>query len=399
MTNDFLTRARSLRSLIESEAAKPENSTTMSPVVVEGLRERGLFWLLVPKELGGADVEATTFMEMIEEVASSDASVGWSLMANSVATMVAATYSSDAHVARMFGGERLPIMTSTFAPSGKVTFADGGYRGGGTHSFGSGIAHADWASGANVVYDNGAPVMQPDGTPKMVGAFLRKDQIKIAGNWDVVGLKATGSFDYVAPEQFIPADWTFNQYWTEPQRPGRGGLLGIIPVNGAGHSAVMLGMARRALHEAARIASQRKRLRAQDCIAATPVFQNDFLKHEALYQAARALALDVFGEADRMVDAGQVSPDLYIQRVRQVTTWVHGVCKEIVSYAYGSVSSSLRNPSILGKYLVDASVAAQHWLVHAMSLVEAAPLIIEKCAQDRLSDQSAETAHNNQNLN
>ena len=89
-----------------------------------------------------------------------------------------------------------------------------------------------------------------------------------------------------------------------------------------------------------------------------------------------------------MLDAGEALSDLYIQRTRQVATWVHGVCKDIVSYAYGSVSSSLRNPSVLGKYLVDVSVAAQHWLVNAMSLVDAAPLIIENWKQDRLSDDN-----------
>jgi alkylation response protein AidB-like acyl-CoA dehydrogenase len=380
MTSDFLAQATGLRNLIELEAAKPENSATMSPAVVNALRERGLFWLLVPKELGGADVETTTFIKMIEEVASSDAATAWSLMANSVATMVAAVYCSDSHVARMFGGERMPIMASTYAPSGKATYAAGVYRGGGKHSFGSGIAHADWASGAHMVFDGGEPVMQADGMPKVVGAFLRKDQIEIAGNWNVVGLQATGSFDYVVPEQDIPADWTFNQYWTEPKRPSRAAHLGTLIVVCAGHTSVMLGMARRALHEAARIASQRKRLHSADCIATTPVFQNDFVKHEALYQAARALTFDVFGEADRLTDEGQALSDLQIQRVRQVTTWVHGVCKDVVAYAYGSVSSSLRNPSVLGKYLVDVSVGAQHIIAIARSLIEACQRSVDSLA-------------------
>ncbi|NDH64731.1 MAG: hypothetical protein EBY18_24485, partial [Alphaproteobacteria bacterium] len=102
---------------------------TMAPKVVEACREAGLFWLLVPRELGGSDASTVEFMTMVEELASSDGATAWSLMANSAATMVASVYSSDAHVARMFGGGRLPIMSSTYAPTGRVTFDGKVYHG------------------------------------------------------------------------------------------------------------------------------------------------------------------------------------------------------------------------------------------------------------------------------
>jgi hypothetical protein len=47
-----------------------------------------------------------------------------------------------------------------------------------------------------------------------------------------------------------------------------------------------------------------------------------------------------------------------------------------------------------GRYLADASVAAQHWLVNAMSLVEAASPVIDTWARDRLSDQAVEAGQN-----
>jgi alkylation response protein AidB-like acyl-CoA dehydrogenase len=383
MINIYAEGARNLRELIEAEAAKPENAGTMSSEVVDAFREKGMFWLLVPKALGGSDSSTVAFVEMVEDIATSDAATAWSMMSNSIATMVAATYCSDTHVKRMFGGARLPIMSSTYAPTGKATYADGIYHGGGKHNWGTGIKHADWASGANVVYDNGAPVMQADGKPKVVGAFLRKDQIELVGNWDVVGLQATGSVDYLVPEQDIPEDWTFNQYWTEPQRASRSANLGTLVVVCAGHVAVMLGIARRALSEAAAVASKKKRLYSTDCIANTPVFQNDFLKHEALFQAAHALTINVFSEADGLAESGEGLSDLQIQRMRQVTTWTHQVCKDVVNYTFGSVSSALRNPSPLGKCLTDVAVAAHHIIAGPMSLIDAAPSIISSWAEDR----------------
>ena len=91
----------------------------------------------------------------------------------------------------------------------------------------------------------------------------------------------------------------------------------------------------------------------------------------------------MFSEADRLAEAGQGLSDLQIQRVRQVTTWTHQVCKDVVNYAFGSVSSALRNPSPLGKCLTDVAVAAHHIIAGPMSLIDAAPPIIAGWAEDR----------------
>ena len=121
------------------------------------------------------------------------------------------------------------------------------------------------------------------------------------------------------------------------------------------------------------------------------MFQNDFVELEALYQAARSLALDVYGEADRMAEAGTPLSELQVQRVRQVTTWVHGTCRDVVNQCFALVSSALRQPSVLGKYMADASVAAHHIIAGPMSLIEAAPPIIAHWAQSR--DAAAAPAH------
>ena len=69
--------------------------------------------------------------------------------------------------------------------------------------------------------------------------------------------------------------------------------------------------------------------------------------------------------------------------MRQVTTWTHQVCKDVVNYAFGSVSSALRNPSPLGKCLTDVAVASHHIIAGPMSLIDAAPPIIAGWAEDR----------------
>lgn len=381
-SESFAKRAAGLRDLIQSEAEKSENASRTSLVTVEAFREAGFYWLLVPRSLGGADTGIVEFAALAEELSSADSSSGWSLAAQGIATMVAANFCSDEHVGRMFAGARLPVMTATYAPTGNAVRRGGAYVGGGRYSFGSGISHADWVSSALVVQEDGKPVLQDDGKPRVVGAFLPADKVDILGNWDVVGMQATGSFDYEVPEQTIPESWTFNQYWTEPKRPSLAATIGTLVAVCAGHTGVALGIARRSLHEAARAATVKKRLYATASISDAPTFQLDFVRHEALFRAARARAYEVFAEVDRKAAAGEAPSSSEIQRVRQVTTWTHQVCRDVAVAAYGSVSSSLRQPSILGRNVLDVAVAAQHIIASDGALLESAPSIIDEWADE-----------------
>ncbi len=385
---EYLARAVSLRELIQAEAEKPENEQKTSLKVVEALREAGLYWLLVPRSVGGSDISAVGYSRVVEELASAHGSTGWSYMANAVATMVAGTFCTDEHVAHMFGGPRLPIMAATYAPTGKCVRDGDGYIGSGRFGFGSGISHSDWIGSAFVLNEDGMPAMQGDGKPRVLGAFMKTKDVDVVGNWDVVGLEATGSFDYVVSERKIPESSTFNQYWTEPKRPSHTATLGTIVAACTGHTAELIGIARRSLHEAARSANAKKRLYSTNSIADTPTFKLDFARNEALFQAARALFYDTIGAGDRKAETGISLTEAEVQRVRQVSTWVHQVCRDVVAFAYGSVSSSLRNPSVLGRNLVDAAVGAQHLIVNHMTMVDAAPTLIEQWAE--LSAQHAQ---------
>ncbi len=366
-----------------SEAAKPENAVRTSSEVVSAFRNAGFYWLLVPKELGGSDRGLADFTLLAEELSSADSSAGWTIAAQGIATMVAANYGSDAHVERMFGGSRLPVVSATYAPSGKAEATKQGYRGGGRYSFGTGIGHADWVSSALVVHENGKPLTQADGRNRVVGAIVPVDRVNILGNWEVVGMEATGSFDYELPEQDVPADWTFNQYWTEPMRASRAATIGTLTAVCAGHTGVALGIARRSLHEAALAATAKKRLFATNSISDNPTFKLDFVRMDALYQAARSRAYAIFKEVDENADAGATPTETEIHRVRQVATWTHQVCRDVCAFAYGSVSSSLRRPSILGRNLFDAAVASQHVIVSDMSLFDASPSIIDQWASEQ----------------
>ncbi len=175
----------------------------MSDPVIEALAESGLNHLQVPKELGGLEADVDTTLDVLEELAHQDGSIGWVYMANANATAMCSMFDPD--VARpMLEGRPDVVCAGQFVSRGKARRADGGFQVHGRFQFGSGIARATWIGGGALVRDaDGNPETNDAGMPKVLAFVVPSDSVEITGNWDVMGLRGTGSFDYSIPEQFV----------------------------------------------------------------------------------------------------------------------------------------------------------------------------------------------------
>ena len=81
-SSDLVQTAAEMRGLIESAADAMEVVCTMTDPVVAKFRENGLFGLMVPKAVGGMEADASTIMDVCEELAYADGSVGWAFAQN-----------------------------------------------------------------------------------------------------------------------------------------------------------------------------------------------------------------------------------------------------------------------------------------------------------------------------
>lgn len=90
MLQSPLEKARSLAGVIEHEAAAAEAAGTMTEPIVAALDAAGMFSLMVPRSLGGAEVDIVTALDVLEEICRIDGSTGWSLLANVTSTAFAA---------------------------------------------------------------------------------------------------------------------------------------------------------------------------------------------------------------------------------------------------------------------------------------------------------------------
>src|SRR2546421_2396645 len=354
MAKTLLEKARALAPIIEGEAAAAEAAGTMTKAVVDALTEAGMFALMVPRVLGGSEVDIVTALDVLEEVCRIDGSTGWSLLANVTSTAIAASYCSDAAVKEMFDGPRPPIHAGQFAPRGTADTVDGGYTVAGRYSFASGSDHAGYIAGGTIERKDGELVLDGRGIPRIRAVFVPHEDVKLLGNWDVMGLVATHSVDYEIPEQFVDAGWTFPLLEAEPQRGGAVYHLGVLSMTSVGHAAFALGVGKRAIEEIIDVAKGKQRLGAAEAIKDQQLFQHELAFHDAAMRSARAYVADVFGAAQTAVDAGEHPTPVESQRLRQATTYATRVAADAVRFAYTwSGSDGLRNPSVLGRCFRD----------------------------------------------
>lgn len=380
---ELLERARRIAPLITAEAEKTEGGGTLSPASIAALRESELFWCAVPCEVGGLGCNLVTAIEVMEEITRADGSSGWTLMANLLATALAGAYLQSNAIDAIFGGRDRPILAGMFGPGGKARQVAGGYQGSGKYSFGSGSAHADWIGGGMFVLDGGVPRVLPSGTPEVRVCFAPRERVRFTGNWDVMGLEGTGSYDYEFADQFIPAEFTMERSQQTQLRGGSHFTLGLQAFGCAGHAAIALGLMKRALAEIARIALTKKRPGASLTISESAVFRHEFSVQDANYGAARAYVFQVFAEAEAAAARGENATPAQRHRIRQVTTWAHKVAAEVVGFCHvWGGSDSIRNPSALGRCTRDVNVATQHVFVDRSTLVDAAPALLEYWTAD-----------------
>ena len=90
LRQDYVARARALAPEIEANAALIEQDRRLPPALVAKLVDAGLFHMLLPRSLGGGEVDPGTFARVILEIARADASTAWCLCQASGCSMSAA---------------------------------------------------------------------------------------------------------------------------------------------------------------------------------------------------------------------------------------------------------------------------------------------------------------------
>ena len=345
----FVERAKRVGALARENMERSEQLGQLAPPVAEALHSEGLLGMWTPRAVrGGLELDPITSLEVIENVSYGDPSAGWVLMAASLAIGTGAAYLKDEAVKELFGGTRLPVIAGQGTRPGKAIPTNGGFKLSGSWSFASGIKHGTHIHTLGLI----------DGTNEARIFVLPVGKAKLIDNWDVLGLRATGSIDYTTDNVFVPEAYTHMATTEQPLRGGSLFKLGIIGFAGLCHSGWACGIGRRVLDELAAVVAG-KGARA-GTLADSASFQEEFADAEAVYRSARAFVFETWHDVRAVLERGDKPSVRLHSLIRLALAHATWSAHEVTAFAYRAAGTQAMRAGTLQHLFRDMHAGTQH---------------------------------------
>ncbi len=207
---------------------------------------------------------------------------------------------------------------------------EGGYRISGKWRFASGSHHATWL-GAH------APVA---GTNTVRTLLFPKSSATMRDIWHVVGLRGTGSDEYVVEDLFVPQEFTCDR--DNPAECREDGALYRFTSNqlySCGFAGVALGIARATIDAFVDLAVHKSSRGAGKPIRENNVVQSQLAQSEAKWRSARALLREVWHEAwDHVTRTGEQTAH-HRAMTRLASTWAIQQSRDLIGTLYHAAGS------------------------------------------------------------
>lgn len=338
---EYLERARALLPQIDAAAVQIDRDRRIPQSIVDALHGAGLFRLLLPRSLNGAEIDPVTFVEVMETIGGVDASTAWCLCQTAGVSMTAA-YLGQAVAHEIFGRDPRAVMAWGPGPGSKAIVADGGYRVTGTWSFASGGRLANWLGAQCPVYDpDGTPRRRRDGRPEIRTMIFPASSAPMTDTWDVIGLRGTASDSYTVTDLFVPQERSVVR--DNPAERREPGLLYCFPTGSffsSGFAGVALGLARTMLDAFVALAHDKTPRGAAHTLRQSGVAQSQVAQCEARLRSARVYLLTTLGEIWEAVGgAGDVTLEQRMA-IRLASTHAMQQAGEVVDTVYHAAGAT-----------------------------------------------------------
>lgn len=306
-TAPFLDAVQAVAPVVREYADESERIARHADPVITAMKAHRLFKGLTPRELGGYEVDAVGWFQAVEAAARIEGSFGWTMFINGSSGLGGQT-GSEADAERWASDPDAVAAGSVF-PFGKAVAVDGGYRVSGRWTYASGIHHAKTVFGFAVVFDGETPRMLAPGVPALGPMTTLVENVEILPTWDVSGLSATGSNDFVMKDVFVPyADAAVFGVPAQKNRYFQGPLYGLpfMTLFGLPIAAVALGIAQHAIDGTMELAAKKVPAGStQVPLRERPLFHLQLSESEALVNSARAWLHRQVGEQYQLAAEGK----------------------------------------------------------------------------------------------
>ncbi|GAA3857789.1 acyl-CoA dehydrogenase [Amycolatopsis tucumanensis] len=350
--------------VLAANAEKGEELGRLTDEVAQVLHETGALKIGIPRDLGGYEFSPRQVIETIAKIAYSDASAGWSFMALQMVTGTTAAYLGDEAAAELFPdvpGSRYALMAGQGTRLGAARRVDGGYVINGQWSFASGISMATHIHTAALCEETGQALI----------FTFPKEQATLVDNWDVMGLKATSSIDYVCEDVFVPSTHVYEITTMAARHGGAIYRMGLANMAGVCHTGWALGVGRRMLDEMRALAARKSG--TPGASVDTGQFHAEYAQAEAALRSARAWAMEVWEANEATLDGGSLlttEQETLTRLMLNNTTWsVHAAGQTVYKWA---ATAALRRGD-LQRFFRDLHAGTQH--------ITSGPVVLQNCGR------------------
>ncbi len=203
MSQAVLDGVRDLLPTLRERADEAERLRVVPEANIKELEETGFFQLLQPKRYDGHEADPTTFYTAVRDIAGACGSTGWVSSVVGVHPWQVGLFSDEAQQA-VWGSDTKTRLSSSYAPTGKATLAEGGFTLNGRWSFSSGSDHCQWVLLGGLVFNDEGNVVD------FRTFMVPRSDYTIEDVWHTVGLRGTGSNDIVVDNVFVPEAFTLS---------------------------------------------------------------------------------------------------------------------------------------------------------------------------------------------
>ena len=311
VASDPLGSARALAPVIREAAPAIERDRRVPLDLIDALRDAGLFHMLIPRALGGAEVDPVLAAQVVEEIAAADASTGWVVML-AMQSNAFAGFMDEPSALEVWGNGG--IIAGTARPIGRAVAVESpeehGYLVSGRWPFASGSSHADWFLAECMVYDGDVLRQDAQGNDVSRMLLVPREDVTILDTWNTTGLRGTASNDFTVDGVYVPHARGLSMQTLEPRQTWA--LYSTPPIAFVNHGSHALGVARASLEAAVELISQ-KRGWGDVPLREVPRMQAIVAEATAEIEAARAF---LYGAARELWTAATSDGATPVQRSR-----------------------------------------------------------------------------------
>ncbi len=193
---DYSERVRGILDFISRRKDAADAERRIPQETFDDLTAAGIFKVFQPKRWGGYELPPMSFFDAVYEISEVCPSTGWVYGVIGPHTWEVAAMSNQAQI-DVWGENPDALVSSSFAPMGRVERVQGGYKLDGLWKYSSGADGCQWVLVGGVTPGEG-------GKPDVRNFLLPRSDYKVIDTWRTMGLKGTGSNDVLIENVFVP---------------------------------------------------------------------------------------------------------------------------------------------------------------------------------------------------